>query len=49
MLDFAKEVQKFRPSTDVSSVEEALVNADLTDMNDIVSDILREAAESSIE
>ena len=47
MLDFNNEVKKFRPSTEVSSVEAELVNADLTDMRDLVSEILGEAAESS--
>ena len=49
MIIFNKEVQRFSPSNDVSSVEEMLVNADISDMRDIVADILKGAAEKAAE
>ena len=42
MIDFEEELSKFKPSLDVSSVEDIRVKSDISDMNDILMDIIKE-------
>lgn len=42
MIDFEKEIEKFQPSLEVDQAEEAIQNNDLTDVSDIIRDVLRE-------
>lgn len=42
MIDFEEEIQRFKPSLDVEAVEDAIVKSDLTDMTDIMMEIIRE-------
>lgn len=42
MIDFEEELSKFKPSLDVSSVEDIIVKSDISDMNDILMDIIKE-------
>lgn len=42
MIDFEEELSKFRPSLDVSSVEDIIVKSDISDMNDILMEIIKE-------
>ena len=39
MIDFEEEIQRFKPSLDV---EAAIVKSDLTDMTDIMMEMIRE-------
>lgn len=41
MLDFEEEIKQFKPSLEVSEVEQAISNEDLTDLTDIVAELLR--------
>ncbi len=41
MLDFEEEIKKFRPSLEVGEVEEAITREDLTDMTDLMMDMLK--------
>lgn len=43
MIDFEEELKKFKPSLEVDEAEEAIYNRDLTDMTDILQEILKEA------
>ena len=42
MIDFEEEIQRFKPSLDVEAVEDAIVKSDLTDMTDIMMEVIRE-------
>lgn len=43
MINFEEELKKFEPSLEVEEVEEAIYNHDLTDMTDILQEMLKEA------
>lgn len=40
MINFDEEINHFKPSLEISSVEDNIVKSDLTDMNDIIMDII---------
>lgn len=40
MLDFEEEINRFRPSLEVSEVEDAIVREDVTDMTDLMVELL---------
>ena len=40
MINFQDEIKRFKPSLDVDSIEDAIVGIDLTDMNDIMVQLL---------
>ena len=42
MIDFEEEIQRFKPSLAVEAVEDAIVKSDLTDMTDIMMEMIRE-------
>lgn len=41
MLDFNEEIARFQPSLEVDQAEEAIYNNDMTDLSDILDDILK--------
>lgn len=41
MLDFEEEIKRFKTSLEVSEVEEAIVREDLTDMTDLMVELLK--------
>lgn len=43
MLNFEEELKKFKPSLEVEEAEEAIYNQDLTDMTDILREMMKEA------
>lgn len=43
MINFEEEIQRFKPSLDVDQIENAIVKVDLTDMNDIMTQLIEEA------
>lgn len=46
MIDFDEELKKFQPSLEVEEAEEAIYSQDLTDMTDILQEMIREARRS---
>lgn len=44
-IDFEEELKGFTPSLDISSVGEAIVKADLTDMSDIMMELMKKMSE----
>ena len=46
MIDFDEELKKFQPSMEVEDVEQIVQTHDLTDMMDILQEILKETKES---
>ena len=45
MIDFEEELKKFHPSLEVEDAEDAIYNQDLTDMADIMKEIMEEKEE----
>ena len=43
MIDSEEELKKFKPSLEVEEAEEAIYNQDLTDMTDILREMMKEA------
>lgn len=42
MIDFDAEINEYRPSMEVDSIEDAIVRSDLTDMNDLMMNLIKE-------
>ena len=45
MLDFEEELSRFKPSLEVGDVEEAIKKEDLTDMTDLMVELLKDRNE----
>lgn len=43
MIDFEEELKIFEPSMEVEDAEDAIYNRDLTDMMDILQEMLKES------
>jgi len=44
MIDFEAEINGYRPSLEVDAIEDAIVKSDLTDMNDLIMDLIKEVS-----
>lgn len=42
MIDFEKELKKFQPSMEIEQLEDAVYKQDLTDMTDIMKEMIEE-------
>lgn len=42
MINFEEELEKFQPSLEVDQAEDAIYNNNLTDVTDIIKEVLRE-------
>ncbi len=42
MINFEEELSRFKPSLEVDAVEDAIVNSDLTDMTDLMMELMKE-------
>lgn len=47
MINFEKELKNFQPSLEVEEAEAAIYNHDLTDVTDIITEILRDVRQDS--
>ena len=45
MLDFEEELKNFQPSMEIGNVEDAIGREDLTDMTDIMMELIKERKE----
>ena len=45
MLDFEEELKKFRPSLEIDQVEDNVYNHNLTDVTDLLDEMLKEIRE----
>lgn len=43
MLNFEKELEKFQPSMDIEQVEDVVYNNNLTDITDIVKELIQDS------
>lgn len=41
MIDFEEELSRFKPSLEIEQVEDAIVSSDLTDMADIMMELVK--------
>ncbi len=41
MIDFEKELEKFKPSLEISQIAEKLIKDDKNDISDIITEIVR--------
>ena len=46
MINYQEEIKHFKPSLDVDNIEDAIAGMNLTDMNDLMMQLVRNAAES---
>lgn len=46
MINFEEELKKFQPSLEIEDTEKAIYSNDLTDMTDILQEMLKEAREN---
>ena len=42
MINFEEEIEHFKPSLEVEDIGEAIVHSDLTDMTDIMMELMKE-------
>ena len=42
MLNFEEELKKFKPSLEVEAIEEAVYQEDMTDMTDILREMMKQ-------
>lgn len=47
MINFEEELKKFHPSLEVEEAEEAIYNHDMTDMMDILREVIRDSKNST--
>ena len=45
MIDFEEELKKFHPSLEVEDVEDAVYNQDVTDLVDVLVNLVKESKE----
>lgn len=43
MLNFEEELKKFKPSLEVEDIEEAVYQEDMTDMTDILREMMKQS------
>jgi hypothetical protein len=43
MINYEEELKKFKPSLEVNEAEDAIYNRDVTDVTDILKEMLRDA------
>ena len=46
MINFDEEIRNYRSSLEISAVEDAIVRRDLTDMKDILMELLKRSGET---
>lgn len=47
MINFEEEIKRFKRSLDVDQIEDAIIKVDLTDMNDIMTQLIEEVTRDS--
>ncbi|MCD8221313.1 MAG: hypothetical protein LUD07_03780 [Clostridiales bacterium] len=47
MIDFEEELKRFRPSTEIGDVEKVIGTEDLTDMSDLMMQLMKSVSEKS--
>lgn len=47
MINFQDEIRRFKPSLDVDNIEDAIAGIDLTDMTDLMMQLVENAADTA--
>ena len=47
MLNYEEELRKFKPSLEVDQIEEAVYKEDLTDMQDLLKEVMEKKARTN--
>ena len=47
MINYQEEIKRFKPSLDVDNIEEAIAGMSLTDMNDLMMQLVQNAANAA--
>lgn len=47
MINFQDEIRRFKPSLDIEHIEDAIAKSDLTDMNDLMIELIKRGADGS--
>lgn len=47
MINFDEEIKKYQPSLDIDEAEEAIYNNDLTDLSDIMRELLKDSKQNN--
>lgn len=45
MIDFMEELERYKPTLEIEAVEDAIVKSDLTDMTDIMMELIKTGKE----
>ena len=45
MIDFDEELTYYKPSLEIEAIEDAIVKSDLTDMTDLMMELIKERKE----
>ena len=45
MIDFEEELSYYKPSLEIEAIDDAIVKSDLTDMTDIMMELIKERKE----
>jgi len=45
MIDFDEELSYYKPSLEIEAIEDAIIKSDLTDMTDIMMELIKERKE----
>jgi len=48
MINFKEELRRFKPSMDVDEIEDAIMKMDLTDMNDIMFQMMEKVSNTRV-
>lgn len=48
MINYQEEIKRFRPSLDVDNIEEAIAGMSLTDMNDLMMQLVQTAVAGGV-
>lgn len=46
MIDFEEELKKFKPSTEIEEAEDSIYHRDMTDMMDVLQEMIKETRRS---
>lgn len=45
MIDFDEEISQYKPSLEIDAAEDAIVRSDVTDMNDLMMELIKKIKE----
>jgi len=46
MINFDEEIKNFKPSLEISKIEEAIVRSDITDVQDVMLEMMKKSSQT---